>query len=392
MAETTMAVTGLAILYVAILLFKGCSAYWTTHDQRTRKRRSGTIPNLGDSTILQPILSGDPKLQEMLAANLASLPNVHFFWLIDEADAAASVITASLMRQFPSANISVLRFPEAPEGVNPKSFKLEGAWRQVTTPVCVILDDDSQISAETLAALIEAADRGVLATALPHYLDDGFKPSQLLAQFVNNNAILTYLSLLPYAEPMSINGMCYAIRTEHLKKLDGFSSIQHHLADDLALANLVQSKGGSLKQIFDPVSVQTSVRDLPHYCRQMHRWFLFATLLLKRQTVPRKLLIFSLHGIHPIILWGLFILCTADPEQLFFGADMGVLACTLVFRGAFLATLQKHITGAVRHRPAPSIVSELLQPLHLMHSVLVRGIQWRTRRYRVFDNDRFISQ
>jgi ceramide glucosyltransferase len=35
------------------------------------------------------------------------------------------------------------------------------------------------------------------------------------------------------------------------------------------------------------------------------------------------------------------------------------------------------------------LLSELLQPLHLLHAALYRNIRWRTRRYRVRDNDRF---
>ncbi|UXI67120.1 hypothetical protein [Tahibacter amnicola] len=41
--------------------------------------------------------------------------------------------------------------------------------------------------------------------------------------------------------------------------------------------------------------------------------------------------------------------------------------------------------------PLLSVLAELLQPLHLLHAAVVRRIRWRSRHYRVFDNDRFVS-
>lgn len=387
-----MAIESLGIVYAVILLSKALSAAWVIGRVRS------TLPvNLSDATILQPIMSGDSRLHETLAANLEALPTAQFFWLIDESDMAAKEAVAALRQRYPQRRIRKFCLPQAPEGVNPKTFKLEQAWGHIETPVCVVLDDDAQLSAATLASMIAALDDNVLATALPYYLDDERWPSRLLAQFVNNNSALAYLPLLPYAEPLSINGMCYALRTQYLLQLGGFSPILRHLTDDLAMADRVRSAGGRLQQLIAPVAMQTSVHDALRYARQMHRWFLFATLLMRRQSLGTNLAILLLQGVHPVILCSLVFFGFRELDLIASGSGdtesaLTVLVGVLVLRLTCLATLQRWLTGAVRHRPVLSILSELLQPVHLVHALLVRTIWWRTRRYQVIDNDHFVPQ
>lgn len=386
-----MVIASLAFLYLAILLFKYLSTLWVI-----LQVRSAHPANLSDATILQPILSGDPKLSEILASNLESLPGATFFWLIDESDTVAESVVTALQLNNPEKRIRILRFPPASEGINPKTFKLEGAWREIDTPFCLVLDDDAQLSAHSLSELLLALDQDVLATALPYYLDDGRWTSRLLAQFVNNNSALTYLSLLPYGEPLSINGMCYAIRTKYLSRIGGFAQILRHLTDDLAMANVVQSAGGRLRQLIVPVAVQTSTPTVGIYMRQMHRWFLFATLLLRRQPAGIRAAIFILQGIHPFLLWGILLLSVRElvfifTDKIGFDGTLAASIALLVFRSIILVLLQRQLTGAVRVAPLLSILSELLQPIHFLHALLIRTIRWRTRRYRVFDNDHFVS-
>jgi ceramide glucosyltransferase len=198
---------------------------------------------------------------------------------------------------------------------------------------------------------------------------------------------MTYLPLLPFARPISINGMCYALRTEQLKAMGGFSSILKHLTDDLAMARLLLKHKARLVQSTACVEVQTGIPDVSSYLRQMHRWFLFATLLLRTQSWGMKALIGVLQGIHPLLLWALVLCTVASPTPV-----TGVaLLLVLAVRGGVMCQLQWQLTGQVRHRPMLSVVSELLQPLHFLHATLDRTIRWRTRVYLVRDNDDFVS-
>lgn len=372
-------VTGiLAGAYLAVLGLKAGSALW----QARRERRAALRPIALDVTVLQPILSGDPRLREVLADNLRAHARV--WWLIDDDDHAAQ----TLAREFASQmNLRVLSCPRAPEGVNPKTFKLDLALATVDSEFVLVLDDDARLSAESLRALLRALQHAELATALPHYLPGDTWPARLLGQFVNDNAALTYLPLLPWSAPVTINGMCYALRADTLRALGGFAPLLRHLTDDLALADLVRGAGGRIAQLAAPVAMQTSVPNLARYLRQMHRWFLFATLLLRRQSVAMNALIVVLQGLHPLLLWALLGLAVTGSA----GDAWLALGVVLAARALTLALAQRALTGAARHRPLLSVLSELLQPLHLLHASLRRTISWRTRRYRVFDNDRFVA-
>jgi ceramide glucosyltransferase len=376
-----------AALYLGLLLFKARFAMVALKASRHPSTPSLPPGWMAKVSILQPILSGDPHLPQVLEDNLRAMAEARFFWLTDDDDGVAQTLTQTLVHQYPKHHIQILCLPKAPEGTNPKSFKLQAALAEVNTSVVLVLDDDARLSAMALEELIRALAQGDLATALPCYREATGLGGRLLAQFVNNNAALTYLPLLPFASPISINGMCYALSTERLKALGGFSNILTHLTDDLAMARLLRQHQARLVQSTACVEVQTGIPDLGAYVRQMHRWFLFATLLLCTQSGQMKALIGVLQGLHPWLLWLLIVAALA------FSTPMTVLALCLVLliRSGVLCGLQKRLTGQVRHRLLLSVISELLQPLHFLHATLQRTIRWRTRVYRVHDNDDFVS-
>jgi ceramide glucosyltransferase len=424
--------TACAGAYLAILLGKAIlamryAARYPRPQPWSREASSGV--DLSAATIVQPILSGDPDLSAALADNLATLPEARFLWLIDDDDEEAAGIVSRLRDAHPAHRIETLVCAAAPDGVNPKLFKLELARSEVTQPnamrseatqsealqseatscAFVVVDDDTRLTREGLAALLAAlgAHTHTVATGLPCYLTDLDRPhrrdlpSRLLAEFVNNNAALTYLPPLAFAEPPTINGMTYAMTPASLDAIGGFTPLLAHLADDLAVARRVIQTGGTIRQTPYPQFVATSVRDLRHYRALMHRWFLFALLLLREQSAGWTLAITLLHGLPPLLLWTLSLWTvlpwTALPWTTLIAAPVSipsavpalVLLFMLLLRAAALITVQRRLTGRSRHSPVLSIVSELLQPLHLLHALVSRRIVWRTRRYLVRANDDF---
>ncbi len=370
----------LAGAYVGLLGLKvGATAL-----QVRRERRAARPASTGTVTILQPILAGDAGLRDALRDNANALPQAELLWLIDDDDARAQALARELSA---APHVRVLSCPPAPDGINPKTFKLDLALATVASEFVVVLDDDARLPATTLHALLGALQHAELSTALPFYRDGTNLPARLLGQFVNNNAALTYLPLLPLAAPVTINGMCYALRTAQLRALGSFAPLLRHLTDDLAIADAVRAGGGRIAQLAAPVEMATEVPDLARYARQMHRWMLFATLLLRRQSLPMNLLITVLHGLHPLLLWALLLHAALRPSGLAWLA----LGLVIAARALALMLLQRQLTGGVRHRALLSLLAELLQPLHLLHAGLQRTITWRTRRYRVFDNHRFTA-
>lgn len=335
-------------------------------------------------TVAQAILSGDAALRDMLESNLKSLSGQRFLWLCDEDDVEGLRIARELMAAYPDEEIILEICPPCPPARNPKIFKLIHGTPRMDTPLVLVLDDDTHLPRASAAVLAYHAATHGIATGLPSYRNGLGLPSLMLAQFVNNNSVTTYLSLLPLLPPISINGMCYVIKAEHAGI---FASIGHHLTDDLALAMAVKESGGSIYQSSHPQVIATEVANPTHYVRMMHRWYLFALLLLKRQPPGYQALICLLHGWHSLLLWGLVVFAFVAPSWPLAAIAAGFLA----IRAAILIGLQRKFFGRVPHRFFASLFSELLQPLHLLHAVVERRIDWRGRKYRVFESDRFES-
>jgi len=332
-----------------------------------------------DVTIVQAILSGDPRLRETLEENVRALPGARFVWLIDEDDPAAGGVCRELVARYERTPIDVIVMPPPPARVNPKLFKLEAARQLVGHRVFVVLDDDTRMPPESLSAMLAGLSASQLTTGLPGYVDDGRWPSKLLAEFVNNNAALTYLPLLNIWPPPTINGMAYAMRGATIDGLGGFTPVMDRLTDDLAVARLVLDAGGRVAQTASPHWVQTTVTGHAHYWRLMHRWMLFGRLLLARQGPLQQAAIIVLNALPPLLLWAV-VAATAVTRA---PAALGAALLVIALRACVIAGIQRRVYGRWMHRPLYSLASEWLMPLHLAHAFVSNTIVWRTRRYRV---------
>lgn len=86
----------------------------------------------------------------------------------------------------------------------------------------------------------------------------------------------------------------------------------------------------------------------------MHRWFLFATLLLREKTVLIKLIIFLLQGLHPLLMWAMLL--TVGWEWVtaahgITGINLGIIAACLLIR---------HAASVTFSRPLPLISVQIL--------------------------------
>jgi ceramide glucosyltransferase len=371
-----------AVVYLAALLFKAAGA---TIAIRAQRSSVGTTKWRGTLTIVQPILSGDPRLAATLESNVATLRDARFLWLVDDEDEAGLVIAAEIARRHPTVCIDVVSCAPVPESTNPKTFKLDLALQRVSTELFLVLDDDATLDTAALARLVAGLDVADIATALPHYARDTKGPERLLAQFIDNNAASTYLALAPFVPAFALNGMCYATRTEALRASGCFAPIARELADDLALATRLRGAGWRIAQTTAPVAVATTIDSWTRYRRQMHRWFLFASLLFDAERPAIRVAIVVLHVVPPLALLTMTIVAVASLQPMLVIALLTICA----LRAVVIARLQRMATGRARHAVVASLLSELLQPLHLAHALVHREIRWRNRRYRVFGNADF---
>ncbi|MDB5069987.1 MAG: hopanoid biosynthesis associated glycosyl transferase protein HpnI [Candidatus Eremiobacteraeota bacterium] len=324
-------------------------------------------------------------LEPTLARNVELLTGTPFLWLVDAGDSVAQEACAAIRRRNPSRAITVLQCPSAPANANPKLFKLELARAEVRTEAFVVVDDDTVVGPRALEVLLAALDSHALATGLPCYESGSGAPSRLVAQFVNNNSSLTYLTICALLRPMTVNGMCYAIACATLAKIGGFTPLLRSLTDDVAIARAVLRAGGSIFQSPYPHETRTTVAGWLAYVLLMQRWFLFARLLLATEPPPVVAIVAGFYVLPPLLLWSSLVLAVAAPSPV----SAGSAALLLLVRGLLLIDVQRRTLGRARHAWFLSVVSELLQPLHALHAVCTGTIRWRSRRFRVRDIDDF---
>lgn len=347
--------------------------------------------------VLQPIRSGDPTLGEALAASLRALGGrgARLHWLIDEDDPLAARIVAATLGAQPAlrAQVAVSVHPPCPPAVNPKLFKLDRALDDralddralddCADATVLVLDDDARLPPATLDALraaLDTADGPIIATALPVYLPAPGLASRLLARFVNDGAAITYLPPRLGGRSPSINGMCWAMRTDALRAIGGFAPHLRKLTDDLAMAQAVLAAGGRIEQRREPVWMRTALADGAAYVRQMHRWMLFARLLLHAQAPAMRLRITLGQGLPTLLPLLSVASLIAAPSPLAAVAGGAATLLHVVGRRA----LQRACAGAATPlQPLTSLLVALLLPLHLLHAWLDPRIRWRTHRYRV---------
>lgn len=377
---------GAAIGYSAVLLMKAALAAVEVSRRRGRLRSAtGAAIPPGELTVVQAILSGDPQLEATLRSTLEAAPDSPVLWLVDESDPEGRRAAEAAQSRHPLARVTVVECPPCPVGASPKTFKLHLAEARIETEAFAVVDDDTRVTAEGIAALLDGLRIADASTGLPCYVPGVGPWSRLLAQFVNDQSILTYLPIAALGTPHVLNGMTWAMRRSTLHRLGGFGPLLPLLADDLAVAGRVRAAGGAIDQTEVPQFVSTTVPDGRRYRELMHRWLVFAGLALRAEQPGGRVGIVAGYALPTTLLGVLVARCSVRPT----GAAVAALAGTLVLRSVVIASAQRILTGRARHDAPLSLAGELVLPLQLAGAMLDRRIVWRGRRYLVHANDRF---
>jgi ceramide glucosyltransferase len=333
---------------------------------------AGTGLDESEVTVMQAILSGDPTLGRNLEENLRNHPEARFLWLVDEDDMAAREMAGELAER--PGRVDVLLAPPPPQGRNPKVFKLALGLPRVSGELVAVLDDDTVLPAGALARARLALDRGDLATGLPYYRLEGSFASRLVAAFVNANALVTYLPILFFRPPVTINGMFYLTRKETLERLGGFAAIEERLCDDYELARLYLRAGLRIVQTGVVHPISTTVRGAVDYAVILRRWMVFANHLFRDTIDPLMIVLVVLPVLMPLLL--------AILAGFAGGAALAATFAGLLAKATAMAAFRRHAIGS---RETVSgilleVLADLLQPLHAA-SALVRpgSIRWRSR-------------
>ena len=338
-------------------------------------------------TIVQPILSGDPRLQEDLTTNLKNTTDMKFIWLVDKSDEIAiSTVKNILENKEYSNRLKVYYLDDVQQEVNPKIFKLEQIVDKIETEFTIILDDDAIIDRKRLNELsvYEKDNTEWIATGIPYnYNIKGFY-SKLVSAFINSNSIFSYFSLSFLKENKTINGMFYILRTDILKKYSAFENIRYWLCDDLALATYLLSKDVKIIQTTIFCNVRNTVPSFKRYILLMKRWLLFSNVYMKNAFSIKFLFIILLPTILPTILLFLSFYLGINYLVLMLNLFIGKVALFYMVRifiyepsGVFSSQTKELIY---------EILSEFLLPFMLIYTLLTPPvIIWRNKKIRVKD-------
>lgn len=332
-------------------------------------------------TVVQPILSGDPRLESDLRANLQQTKTVEFYWLIDQSDTEAQRVANKICQdELFSQRIRIFLIEDVPQGINPKSYKIEQVVEDLTRPYLIVLDDDSVIDFSKMGELTAYLGQEVILTGIPYNQERSNFWSKLVAAFVNGNSLITYFTMAQVEANHSINGMFYILPVYLVKDQDLFTAIKDYLCDDLAVADFLSSKGVSIVQTRVTCNVRTTIKSATQYLLQMKRWLLFSSIYLKKHLDFK---VFTLIGLTsflplPIILLTLFL---GWPYLLVALVLLLIKAIWMLLYRQSILMNQLHLDEVLYE-----VLNDFLLPWLFLYVLLTPPvINWRGRKIRVTD-------
>ena len=348
-------------------------------------------------TVLQPILSGDPRLEEDLIANLKNTTDMKFIWLVDKSDKVAINTVGNILKDKNYSNrIEVYYLDDVPQELNPKIFKLAQVVDKIKTEYSIILDDDAVIDRKKLDELsVYEKDKDEwIATGIPfNYNIKGFY-SKLISAFINSNSIFSYFSMSFLKENKTINGMFYILRTDILKKYSAFEEIKYWLCDDLALATYLLSKRVKIIQSTIFCNVRNTVPSLKRYILLMKRWLLFCNVYMKNAFSTKFLFIILLPTLLPTILLFFSFYLGIDYLVIVLNLFIGKIALfhivrLFIYQGNYEENSFKKSLFVFSPQTTEllyELLSEFLLPFMLIYTLLTPPvILWRNKKIRVKD-------
>lgn len=367
-------------LSISVVFFFGLR--WLLAKRYTKPRNDGAI-NEREYTVLQPILSGDPRLAEDLRGNLEQTTEMLFMWLVDKSDVVAQEVTQTILQAPDYAKrVTIVLLEDVPQEVNPKVYKLKQVMNEITTPYFMVLDDDSVFNRARLNEMshYETVTEDFIVTGIPYNFGQTGLWSKLVAAFVNSNSLLTYFPMAEVNANQTINGMFYISRTELFQRLAVFEKIQYELCDDLAVAAFLAKNNVRIIQSQIPCNVRNTVLQPKKYVLLMKRWLLFASIYIK--TFPSVALFFLI--IVPSFLPGLLLLISIFLGWQYIVGTLGLFS----LKAILLRTYRNHFFEGKESLSVIGyeVLNDIFLPFLFIYTLVTPPIiQWRNKKIKVTD-------
>lgn len=333
-------------------------------------------------TVIQPILSGDIRLESDLLSNLKNTSKMKFIWLIDNDDTEAKKVCNNILKDNYKNRVKLIEVEPVPPDINPKVFKLEKAISQVDTEYTIVLDDDVVIDMKFFNRIDLYKEilnsKEVLISALPYNYNNKTFFSKLISAFVNSQSFFTYFTMAYLKQTKTINGMFYMAKTDIFIKYNAFENIKYYLCDDFALASFLRSKNVELIQSTIYCNVRTTVTNLIAYIRLLKRWLLFANVYMSEEISISFVIFTLLPNILPLAL---------IITSLFYGLNYTLIAILILLIKGFISYIFRH---HLLHKKESlnviffELLQELTLPIIYFYTLISKPvIIWRNKRIRV---------
>lgn len=339
--------------------------------------------NEKEYTVVQPVLSGDPRLEEDLEENLKNLSEMKFIWLIDKKDAKAREISYRILKnELYKKRVEIFEIEDVPQEINPKVFKINRIMNKIDTEYTIILDDDSIIDTERINefCMYKNMNKEYIVTGIPYnYGIEGIW-SRLVSAFVNSNSILTYFTMSHIENNKTINGMFYMCRTEILKKYNVFEEIRYELCDDLAVARFLLSKNVVLIQSAVFCNTRTTVSTFRQYMALMKRWLLFTKIYMKRAMTFKFFLFVLLPSVLPplLLILGSFL----GWEYIFLTTGLLLLKALFLYKLRFSIVKKKESAEVIFFEVLNDFI---ILFIYIYTLITPPVIKWRNKKIKVTD-------
>ncbi len=334
--------------------------------------------------LIQPLTHGVFDLPKtlQLRLNLAYAGQLNHYWVIDQADLLTFAVCSALQKQNAEHSITIIQVaPDWGQRAS-KLVKLQAALAQAQAEVVWFVDDDVSLPADGLSEAIPylLQPRVGAIFGLACYANWQNLPSALMSNFVNANALPSYVGLAALTEPYTITGHQFALQRSVFEQIGGFAGMQGRIDDDHELARRVQAHG--LRNLQTPLIYQVDnyFANLTAYAQQMQRWF----------TIPRVLMLPELNQRDQAVT-GLTSIAQPIPTLLAL-ASVGraklrpwLLACLAAQLSLHGWQMRRYCQHATPWWAWPlSILGSLLDPLLMLWGLLGGDtIVWRGERIRL---------
>ncbi|MFD3164380.1 glycosyltransferase [Herpetosiphon sp. NSE202] len=248
--------------------------------------------------LIQPLTHGVFDLATTLEQRLKLRYSgqLNHYWVVDRADQATFAICAALQQNNPNHAITILQIEPDWGRLASKLGKMRAALAQAQADVVWFVDDDVTLPLDGLHQAIPYLLQPQVGAifGLACYTNWQNLPSALMSNFVNANALPSYVGVATLTEPYTITGHQFALQRSVFEQIGGFEAMHGRIDDDHELARRVQAHG--LRNLQTPLiySVDNYFANLKAYGLQMERWFTIPRVLMLPELNQRDKLVTGL--------------------------------------------------------------------------------------------------